>query len=176
MACAGLNAGIDPDGATARNSAYPARKCLPRERKPAILKSTVVKVHPDRTIKCYWIRSISIGDDLQREAVGVIKNTRWHRAFSCYNLSSSSNARAAPVIGAAVVNITAAVGESHDRIIAVHLRIITVRSALGNSIEQRAGDMQAAVRIPGNSGNHRLAGSQLCTVRRVNIQLTSAVS
>lgn len=78
---------------------------------------------------------------------------------------------AAPIIGAAIADIATGIGEPHQRVVAVHLIIVTVRGALRDAIEQNAGEMRAAVAIHEDALNRRLAGGQRRAIRRVNVQL-----
>src|SRR5208337_4960756 len=134
MSRAGLDAGIDRDGATAGDGAYPRGKqvigiCVGSEIEPE--DAGVIEINPNRAIKRNRIRGIAVGNNLHRVSAALaVEDGRRNVTFRAYN-SVILHAGAAPVVSPAIINIATAVGEAHQRVVAVHLGVVTVGSALG---------------------------------------------
>src|ERR1035441_4191218 len=147
MASTGLGAGVDGNGATAEGTGDGGDSLRKRGVREQIIskleEAAIVEVHPDRPIKCDWIRGNAIGDHLQGVNSRSVENGRRRRTFPGDDRAAGLDAGAAPIVGAAIIDVSAAIGEAHNRVVAVHLRIIAKRGTLRDAVEQSAGEVRS---------------------------------
>src|ERR1039458_1663674 len=136
-------AGFDENGSAAGHAADPAGEGVVRKEKPAKVKTpAVVEIHPDWTVKGYGGRSVPVGDNLKRIGCREVENCVRNGHFRGHYLPARFDAGAAPVVGAAIIDIAAAIRETHDGEVRGHLLVIAIGGTFGNAIEQSAGYVQ----------------------------------
>src|ERR1022692_1563067 len=167
---------LDVNGPARSHVSDALGQCVVGENVGAEVKveeTEIREINPDRPVKGNRVRGDAIGHHLQ-----IVKAGR-QRDGNCdlggHDASPGRDAGAAPVVGAAIIHAAAA-GESDQRVVAVHLDIITIGNALRNAVEQCAGEVQRAVGIPRNSVNCGFAGNNGRAVWLVNVELAASIS
>src|SRR5207302_9423697 len=93
------------------------------------------------------------------------------------DFAAGDDAAAAPTVSAHIIDVAGhVVGQADQRIIAVHLPIVTISAATGETVETGAAHMIGAIGIHRDTVDDGLAGGNGRAIRKIDIKIAAALA